>query len=146
MEYVVRVETAVPRQLAAASTTTSRVRLGSSIIELLDKVWPAVRAQHVQTGHNVVIYLDGTMRIEAGVEVFGPFSPTSDVYLSNTPAGEVVTTTHWGEYTAVSGAYAALERWRADHGRHVVAPSWEVYGDWSDKPEERRMDVYQLLA
>jgi effector-binding domain-containing protein len=86
------------------------------------------------------------MRIEAGVEVFDAFSPTGDVYLSATPPGETLTTTHWGEYADVSGAYAALKRWCTEHGRHVVAPSWEVYGDWSDTPEGRRMDVYQLLT
>jgi effector-binding domain-containing protein len=145
MDYVVRVETVAPRQLAVARATTARANLGRSIIELLDKVWPVLRAQQVRTGHNVVIYFDGQLRIEAGVEIFDPFTMTGDVYTSATPAGETLTTTHWGEYADVGGAYAALERWCVEHGRRVVAPSWEVYGDWSETPEGRRMDVYQLL-
>jgi effector-binding domain-containing protein len=145
-EYTVRLETASARPLAVARATTGAANLGNTIIQLLDKVWPVLREQQVPTGHNVVVYLDGLMRIEAGVEVFGSFAPTGDVYASATPAGEVVTTSHWGEYTAVSAAYAALEQWYADNSRRPGGPSWEVYGDWSDDPRLQRMDIYQLLG
>ncbi len=146
MGYSVRVESLSARQLAAAATTTSRAELGANIIQLLNQVWPVLREQGVRTGHNVVVYLNGRLDIEAGVEVFGPFEPTAAVHRAETPSGEVLTTTHWGEYADVGGAYAALERWCAENGRHVAAPSWEVYGDWSDDPAARRMDVFQRLA
>jgi hypothetical protein len=146
VEYQVRVERVSPRHLAAARARASRPELGPTIIRLLDLVWPLLRAQQVRTGHNVVIYLDDRLDIEAGVEVFEPFEPTDAVHPTETPSGEVVTTTHWGEYSEVSGAYAALDRWRAETGRRFQAPSWEVYGDWSDDPATRQMDVFQRLA
>ena len=42
-------------------------------------------------------------------------------------------------------AYAALDRWLADHGRRPAGVSWEIYGDWEDDPAKRRTDVYFLL-
>jgi effector-binding domain-containing protein len=146
VEYVIRVEEVTPRHLAAARGVTSRADLGATILKLLDRVWPVVREQGVQTGHNVVVYLDGAMTIEAGVEVFGAFASTPDVHAFETPSGTAVTTTHFGEYTDVSAAYAALEQWFAGNSRRRAGPSWEVYGDWSEDPQQRRMDVYFLLA
>jgi effector-binding domain-containing protein len=105
-----------------------------------------LRAQHVQTGHNVVIYHGGLAHIEAGVEVFGTFIEADGVHVAHTPAGPAVTTTHWGEYSAMAGAYAALERWCAGNGRRQTGTSWEIYGDWSDDPRQRRTDIYLLLA
>jgi len=100
----------------------------------------------VQTGHNVVLYFGGLAHIEAGVEVFGDFVDVGGVRHSQTPAGPAVTTAHWGEYAEMAGAYAALERWCAANGRQPTGTSWEVYGDWTDDPLQRRTDIYLLLA
>src|SRR5712691_7314599 len=146
MDYEIRVEDALPRPLAAARGGSSRAELGGTILKLLDKVWPVLRGQHVQTGHNVVMYFGGLAHIEAGVEVFGDFVDDGDVRHSQTPVGPAVSTTHWGEYTEMAGAYAALERWCAANGRQQTGTSWEVYGDWADDPQQRRTDIYLLLA
>ena len=146
MEYEVRVEEVLPRRLAAVRGGTSRADLGPTILKLLDKVWPVLRAQHVKSGHNVVMYFGGLAHIEAGVEVFGEFVDAGDVRHSQTPAGPAVTTAHWGEYTEMAGAYAALAQWCAANGRHQTGTSWEIYGDWADDPEQRRTDIYLLLA
>ena len=146
MDYEIRIENVLPRQLAAVRGGTSRADLSRTIITLLDKVWPVLRGQHVRTGHNVVIYFGGLEHIEAGVEVFGDFVDTGDVRHSQTPAGPVVTTAHWGEYSEMSGAYAALGRWCAANGRRQTGTSWEVYGDWADDPRQRRTDIYLLLT
>ena len=97
MDYEVRIEHAVPRPLAVARGATSRVQLGGTILKLLDSVWPVLRQQSVKTGQNVVVYLGGLDHIEAGVEVFGDFLEAGAVRHSETPAGAVVTTAHWGE-------------------------------------------------
>ena len=146
MEYEIRVEDALPRQLAAVRGATSRAELPRTILKLLDTVWPVLRAQHVKTGHNVVMYFGGLAHIEAGVEVFGDFVDVGDVRHSQTPAGPVVTTAHWGEYSEMAGGYAALQRWCAASGRQQTGTSWEVYGDWADDPQQRRTDIYLLLA
>jgi effector-binding domain-containing protein len=144
--YEVRVEEVAPRQLAAARGVTSRAELGPAILRLLDRVWPVLRSQGVQTGHNVVVYLDGKMTIEAGVEVFGPFAESGDVHAFSTPGGTAISAAHFGEYSECGGAYAALEQWLKVNGRRSAGTSWEVYGDWSDDPQQRRMDVYFFLA
>lgn len=146
MEYEIRVEDASPRQLAVARGAASRADLGRTILKLLDTVWPVLRGQHVRTGNNVVMYFGGLGHIEAGVEVFGEFIDIGDVRHSQTPAGPAVTTAHWGEYSEMAGAYAALERWCAANGRRQTGTSWEIYGDWADDPRQRRTDIYLLLT
>jgi effector-binding domain-containing protein len=146
MDYEIRVEDAPPRQLAVARGGASRAELGRTILKLLDTVWPVLRGQHVKTGHNVVVYFGGIAQIEAGVEVFGDFVNAGDVRHSQTPAGPVVTTAHWGEYSEMAPAYAALERWCAANGRQQTGTSWEIYGDWAEDPKQRRTDLYLLLT
>jgi effector-binding domain-containing protein len=147
--YEVRTGPAEPRGLAAVRVETTQQRLGADIISLLDLVWPALREQSVRTGHNVVVYHpgggDGTFTIEAGVEALTAFEDRGRVRHVSTPSGEVATTAHYGEYSEMGPAYAALEQWCRDHGRERAGVNWEVYGDWDDDPAKRRTDVYFLL-
>jgi effector-binding domain-containing protein len=146
MDYEITLEDVLARQLAAVRGASSRADLGRTILQLLDMVWPVLRGQRVRTGHNVVMYFGGLAHIEAGVEVFSDFVDAGDVRHSQTPAGPAVTTAHWGEYTEMAGAYAALARWCSANGRQQTGTSWEVYGDWADDPKERRTDIYLLLT
>jgi effector-binding domain-containing protein len=146
MNYEVRIERVEPRRLAVARGSTTRAELGAAIIQLLDQVWPVLREQQVQTGHNVVVYRGGLRQIEAGVEVFGTFHETEAVHASSTPGGEVVTTAHWGEYSGLANAYAALARWCADNDRRTTGVSWEVYGDWHADPRQVRTDIFFLCG
>jgi GyrI-like small molecule binding domain len=163
--YDVRAERADPRPLAAIRATTTRQQLGRDIIALLDLVWPVLREQRVRTGHNVVVYHGGTaqeLTVDVGVEAFTDFAGRSseperltgaleasgqhgEIRRTATPSGEVATVAHYGEYSEMAGAYAALERWCRDQGRRPAGVSWEVYGDWDDDPARRRTDVYFLL-
>jgi effector-binding domain-containing protein len=146
--YVVHTSQAGPRVLAAVRATTTRQRLGADIVRLLDMVWPVLRTQGVRTGHNVVVYYGGdggVLNIVAGVEVFTEFAGRGEVQHLSTPSGEVAATTHYGEYSDMGGAYAALEQWCTGNGRQPAGVNWEVYGDWEDDPAKRRTDVYFLL-
>ena len=145
MDYEISVVPAVSRPLAAVRGAASRANLSEVILQLLDQVWPVLRAQHVPTGHNVVMYFGGLDHLEAGVEVLGDFVDADAVRHSQTPGGLAATTVHWGEYSALLGAYGALERWCAANGRRPTGTSWEVYGDWADDPQQRRTDIYLLL-
>jgi effector-binding domain-containing protein len=139
---------AAPRVLAAVTAETTRQRLGTDIVRLLDMVWPVLREQDVRTGHNVVVYYPGeggAFRIVAGVEVFTDFGGHGEVQRVTTPAGEVATTAYYGDYSGLGRAYAALDRWCADNGRRPAGVNWEVYGDWDDDPAKVRTDVYFLL-
>ena len=144
----VRTGQAQPRALAAVRASTSPQQLGADIVRLLDMVWLVLREQGVATGHNVVVYYGGegcAMTIDAGVEAFTDFNECGEVRLVSTPPGEVATTAHYGEYSVMARAYAALERWCAGHGRRPAGVNWEVYGDWDDDPAKRRTDIYFLL-
>jgi len=146
--YEVRTGWAGPRALAAVRATTTGQQLGAEIVRLLDIVWPTLREQGVRTGHNVVVYYGsegGALTIDAGVEAFTDFTERGEVKRISTPSGDVATTAHYGEYSDMAPAYAALERWCGDNGRRPAGVNWEVYGDWEDDPLKRRTDVYFLL-
>ena len=148
MPYDVHVEQAGPRVLAAARAVTTPQRLSTDIIRLLDQVWPLLRGQGARTGHNVVVYNPGEggeFTIEAGVEVFSDFEERGAVRRVSTPAGEAAVVAHYGDYSAMGGAYAALDQWCAANGRHLTGVNWEVYGDWNDDPARLRTDIYKLL-
>lgn len=104
-------------------------------------------------GHNVFVYHDvggGLLEVIVGVEVLGPFEERGEVRLTSTPAGEAITTAHFGDYSAMQPAYEALGRWCADNGRERSGTSWEIYGDPAgdpaDDPARTRTDIYFLLA
>jgi GyrI-like small molecule binding protein len=147
--YTVELQHVEPRQLAAASGEVSdRAQIGRIMIGLLDQVWPVLRGQGATTGHNVVLYKGtsgGRLRMDAGVEVSGGFKPTDVVRPVSTPAGEVATVTHWGDYTAMRPAYAALEEWCRANQRRTTGVSWEVYGDWFEDSSRVRTDIFFLL-
>jgi effector-binding domain-containing protein len=145
---VVRTERVGPRVLAAVRASTTRQRLGADIVQLLDLVWPVLREQGVTTDHNVVIYYaseEGTLTIDAGVEALTDFTDSGRVRHVSTPSGEAATVAHYGEYSAIPSAYAALESWCTANGRRAAGVNWEVYGDWHEDPAMLRTDVYVLL-
>jgi len=45
-------------------------------------VWNAVRAQRAPPGRNVAVYWDGSIRLEVGVELLGPFAEQGEVVRS----------------------------------------------------------------
>jgi effector-binding domain-containing protein len=145
MDYAVRVEEVAARELAAVRGVASRAELGTTIVSLLDQVWAVLREQKVRTGHNVVVYHDGVMNIDAGVEIFTSLDEVGGVRVTSTPAGPAATTAHFGDYSGLGNAYAAVNRWCADNRYHPTGPSWEVYGDWQADPRQVRTDVYLLV-
>jgi effector-binding domain-containing protein len=148
VDYEVRAERAQSRALAAIRARIPRDRVGAEIIRLLDVIWPVLRAQGAATGHNVVIYRDGedgALTVDVGVEIPAGFQADGDVKPAATPAGEVASTAHFGDYSRLAGAYQALDQWCASNGRRPAGVNWEVYGDWDDDPRKVRTDVYFLL-
>jgi effector-binding domain-containing protein len=145
-EPTVRLERVEGTPLAAIRRISSRGSLGRDIVAGFDIVWPVLRLQGVATGRNVVVYHGGVEDIEIGVEVGDHFDEAGDVRRSRTPAGDAAAVTHWGDYSAMQPAYAALERWCEGSGRRSAGVSWEVYGHWAEDPSERRTDIYRLLA
>jgi effector-binding domain-containing protein len=112
-------------------------------------VWNAVRAQQTKAGRHVAIYWDAGIRLEVGVELYGPFAEDGEVVRSATPAGPVASATHFGPYSSLGAAHAAIGDWSRVNHHCLAGPSWEIYGhwqaDWTDDPERIRTDVYYLL-
>jgi hypothetical protein len=84
---------AVVRRQASASDL-SRV-----VPQCCGLVWNAVRAQQARAGRHVAVYWDGSIRLEVGVELYGPFAAEGEVVRSATPGGPVAWTTHLGSYS-----------------------------------------------
>ena len=86
------------------------------------------------------------MVIDFGVQVIGPFADAGEVFCTETPAGEVVMTTHIGSYGKLFAAHQAIDSWRAATGRSLGACSWEIYGDWTADEAKLETQVVYLLG
>jgi effector-binding domain-containing protein len=114
------------------------------------EVWSFIRATGLpRPGRHVALYLDTRGSVEVGAEVSAPFVGNDRVHCSQLPAGPVVTTTHFGPYTRLSEAHAAIREWCAEHGHRLASISWEIYGHWDEgwnaDPSKIRTDVFYLV-
>jgi effector-binding domain-containing protein len=138
------VPVAVIRRQANAS------QLSRLIPECCGLVWNEVRAQQVQAGRHVAIYWDGTIRLEVGVELYGPFTERGGIVLSATPAGTVASATHLGPYSGLGAAHDAVHQWCSANNHRLAGPSWEIYGhwqsEWNTNPSQIRTDIFYLVA
>ena len=138
------VPVAVIRRQANAS------QLSRLIPECCGLVWNEVRAQQVQAGRHVAIYWDGSIRLEVGVELYGPFTERGGIVLSATPAGTVASATHLGPYSGLGAAHDAVHQWCSANNHRLAGPSWEIYGhwqsEWNTDPSQIRTDIFYLVA
>ena len=148
--YAVQVQRLDSVPLAVVKRQASRAELSRVVPECCGLVWNAVRAQHAKGGRHVAIYWDGSIRLEVGVELQGPFNDSAPVVRSATPAGTVAMATHFGPYGGLGAAHDAVRNWCAANHHTLAGPSWEVYGhwlrEWDADPARIRTDVYYLLA
>ena len=149
MTYLISLQRVLPRPLAVVRERMAVRDVPSRLRPLLDQVYAAKKSGAIALdGQNVFVYHadpSGIAEVEFGVGTANPFAPIGRVQYSETPAGDVATTTHWGDYAALGAAHDAVVAWcRAE--RHTLAGiSWEVYGHWDGDPSKRRVDIYQLL-
>src|SRR5271169_2967148 len=87
--------------LAVIRRQASASELARVVPECCGLVWDVVRAEQAQAGRHVAIYWNGSIRLEVGVELHGPFTDQGEVVRSATPAGEVASATHFGPYVAL---------------------------------------------
>jgi effector-binding domain-containing protein len=151
MQYDVRIEQSEAAPLAVVRRRAKQVELGKVVPECCGLVWQALRAQKIAgAGRHIAIYFDDVINLEVGVELESPFAGDGEVVGSNTPAGEVATTTHVGPYATLHAAHSAIQKWCASNARTLAGPTWEVYdhwqNEWNSDPSRIRTDVYYLLA
>ncbi|WP_395746881.1 GyrI-like domain-containing protein [Prosthecobacter sp.] len=115
------------------------------------EVWSFARAAGLpKPGRHVALYLDRQGSVEVGAEVSEPFAGNERVHCSELPAGRVATTAHFGPYSGLGEAHAAIRKWCDDQGLRFQTVCWEVYGHWEESwnadPAKIRTDVFYLLA
>ena len=136
--------------VAVVRRVVRQSELARVVPECCGIVWNLMRAQHAKAGRNVAIYWDGTIRLEAGVELLGPLTEADGVVRSATPHGAVATAAHLGPYASLGVAHAAIREWCVAHGYHLAGPNWEIYGHWQESwtadPAQIRTDVFYQVV
>lgn len=147
--YDVQLEQRDAVPLAVVKRQARQAELSRLVPECCGAVWKAVKAQQAAAGRHVALYWDGSIRLEVGVELLGPFTDQGDVVQSATPSGAVAWVTHLGPYGGLGAAHDAVRRWCEANGRTLAGPSWEIYGhwlpEWNTDPSQIRTDVCYLV-
>lgn len=149
MPYSVSIQHVASRPLAVVRERVAPRDVPTSFRRSLDQVYAAAKSGAVSLdGQNIFVYRaapQNLVDVEFGVGVRNAFAPVGRVTLSATPEGEAATTTHWGAYSGLGAAHAAVVSWCRDAGHSLTGVSWEVYGHWTDDPAELRTDIYYLV-
>jgi effector-binding domain-containing protein len=137
--------------LAVVRRQVHRSELSRVVPECCGLVWNTLRAQQAPGGRHVAICWDGSIRLEVGVELTGPFTEQDEIVRSATPGGMVATAVHYGPYGALGSVHEAIRQWCISHGYPLAGPNWEIYEhwqpDWDADPSRIRTDVfYQIFA
>ncbi len=145
MPCEIRVIGVEPLPIAVIRTTAARSQLSTVIPKLCGEVWQFVKSSAVpKPDRHVAVYYDGAITLEVGVIVGGPFAGDGRVISSATPGGTVATTAHIGPYGRLGEAHRAITDWCAANGREWTM-NWEIYGHWTDDPDQLETDVFYLL-
>ncbi len=152
MDYQVVTKTVSSQMLAAVRRRVPIGEVGKAWKPALDLVWDFLRRQEgLRThGHNCFLYHhpapgEAAMVVDFGVQVIRLFENAGEVICTETPAGEVVTTTHIGSYAKLAAAHQAISSWCLANNRAVGAYSWEIYGDWTEDETKLETQVVYLL-
>src|SRR5437867_12222237 len=107
-EYAVTVQLAKPRSIAAVRVRLPIRDVPRRFAEYLNQVYAASRAGAIELdGQNIFVYsgdAHGEADVEFGVWTRQPFAQTGAVVPSDTPSGEIATTTRWGDYAELGAA------------------------------------------
>ena len=152
MSYEVVTKVVEAQPLAAVRRRVHIGNVGRTWKPALDLVWEFLRRHEgLRTGgHNCFLYhhpanREAAMDVDFGVQVVRRFEDEGEVTCTETPAGEVVMTTHIGSHAELLAAHNAIHSWRAVTGREFGGYSWEIYGDWTDDETKLETQVIYLL-
>ena len=152
MSYEIVTKTVSSQPIAAVRRSVRIGEVWKAWKPALDLVWNFLRTHEgLRTdGHNCFLYHHPAqgeieMVVDFGVQVIRPFQDDGEVVCTETPAGEVVMTTHIGSYAKLGAAHEAINSWHAATGREFGAFSWEIYGDWDADETKLETQVIYLL-
>ncbi|WP_052200273.1 GyrI-like domain-containing protein [Terriglobus sp. TAA 43] len=152
MQYAVTSKTVGPLTLASCRVSTHAKDIPTTWKPALDTVWAFLRQNQVpNTGRNVFLYHhpnqhNSPLVVDFGVEVLAPFEAQSQIQCVQTPEGEIAQTTHFGPYSQLPEAHAAIHQWCRAQQRRIADASWEIYGHWNNDPEKLETTICYLLA
>ena len=153
MSYQIVTKSVTSQPLAAVRRRVRIGDIGRAWKPALDLVWEFLgRHEGLRiVGHNCFLYHhpgpgEATMLVDFGVQVIRPFGDEAEIICTETPAGEVVMTTHIGSYGKLAAAHQAIHSWRVATGGAFAACSWEIYGDWTDDEGKLETQVFYLLS
>ena len=138
--------TVVPRLTAVVAETTTWAEYPTVWPRLLDEVYAFVRPRpELSPGdgwHNVMLYKDDRPSVEVGVLAASAFAPDGRVVPSQLPGGDVLTTTHRGDWD-FGRAYGAIHQYAAEHRIALTGVRWEIYGHGHEAPSA---EIHWLVA
>lgn len=136
--------------LAVVRRQVHRAELSSAVRAGCGLVWAFARERNLPAGRNVAVYWDGSIRLEAGVELETPFEEQDGVVRSATPEGLTASVTLLGPYDQLGAAHAAIRDWARVKSQRLAGPNWEVYGHWKSEwnadPSQIRTDIFYQVA
>jgi effector-binding domain-containing protein len=146
----VRLEELPGTPLAVVRRQVSRAELVDALREGCGRAFAFARSHNLPAGRNVGLYWDGSIRLEAGVELAADFAEQDGIVRSATPSGLTAFVRHIGPYEHLGRAHAAIRDWCAANGKRLAGPNWEIYGhwqtEWNSDPSQIRTDVYYQVA
>jgi effector-binding domain-containing protein len=145
----VRLTSADPIAFAAASSRVASGEVPKTIPVLLSRVYDHLNARKIHhAGVNIVLYHPegaGQYVMDAGVRVDGEVGAGGGVRAATTPGGRVATAAYWGPFSGLPEVHRRIRDWCTANGHMPAGTNWEIYGHWSDDPNEQRTDVFWLL-
>jgi len=150
MSYQVELARVEPLHTAVIRARVAASELSRFVPAACGEVWTFIRQPGMpKPGRHVALYLDSDGSVEVGVEVAAPFTGNERIVCSQTPAGLVATTKHFGPYRLLANAHGAVKTWCSDHGHKITGVSWELYGHWKEEwntdPSKILTDIFYLI-
>ena len=151
MHYQIEVKHFEPTHTAVIRSRVPPEALSRFVPAACGEVWSFVRSAGLpKPGRHVALYIgDGQGSVEVGAEVGERFAGNDRVRCSQLPAGRVATAVHFGPYTRLGEAHAAIREWCVQHAHRLSNASWEIYGHWQESwnadASKIRTDVFYLL-
>ncbi len=149
MDYDIEL-TELPDQTAAVvHGDVTAEEIGPFIGQGLEKVSAALsRAGGFPAGPPFARYdmLGDRFAIDVGFPCTASGVDGGDVRMTQLPAGLAARTLHVGSFSAVAGAYAALEEWMRNHGYEAAGTPWETYLDGPDVPAPRTVVTWPITG
>src|SRR5262245_65131542 len=129
MRYQIELTHSRPILTAVVRGRVPSKELAQFVPAACGEVWAFIRSAGLpRPGRHLALYLDAQGSVEVGAEIGEPFAGNERVHCSQLPAGRVATTVHFGPYTRLSDAHAAIRERCTEHGHRGSGVSWEICG------------------